>query len=293
MEILKLEQRLAGIGGVAVLLVIAWYVIFSVKIDPAEVGILVDMYGSDKGVDQVRVLGTGRSFYNPITHDVIKYPAFIQQTSYPTLQFQDVDGLIMTADVGVSYKFVEENIPKLYIEYRKGANHILSQYFPVWIKNAMVKEASNFKVDEIYGAKKEEYRQAVLTSLQKDFKEKGIFVEDIYFTNGINIPANVSNRIDEKIKATQIAQQKENELRAVEADVAKKIAEEEGKAQSRLIEAESRAEANAKLNASLNANVLRFKELELQKEAIEKWNGTLPTVTSSDGGMILDLSQLQ
>jgi len=265
---------------------------FSVRVNPGEIGIKIDMYGDDKGVE-VEVLTTGRNFFNAITHDVVTYPSYIQQENYESLQFQDQDGLMMGADVAISYKFTPENIPSLYQEYRREADHITEVYFPTWIKNAMVKESATMKVDKIYGEQKEDFRSNVLASLRKDFDSKGIYVEDIYFTNGITIPKAVSNRISEKIKATQIAQQKENELQAVTAEAAKRVAEEEGKAKSRIIEAESRANANKILNSSLTSNVIRFKELELQKDAITKWNGAQPTVVGGSEGLILDLGTLK
>ena len=281
---------LATLGLIVILLIIFFFA-FSVKVRPAEVAISVDLYGSDKGVE-LEVLGTGRNFYNSITHDVVKYPAYIQQGIFTQLEFQDVDGLRLSADVAIDYKFVPENIPTLYMEYRKSADHITKTYFPTWIKNAMVQQSAKMQVDEIYGAKKEEFRAAVLEQLRSEFTEKGIHIDNLYFTNGIQIPAAVRSRIDDKIKAIQIAQQKVNELAAVQAEAQKYIATEKGKAESRIIEAESRSKANNILNSSLTGNVLRFKELELQKDAIFRWNGALPKVTS-DNGMILDLGSLQ
>lgn len=286
-----LEIKVAVFGLIAMLLAILFFS-FSVRVNPGEIGIKIDMYGSDKGVE-VEVLTTGRNFYNSITHDVVTYPSYIQQADYNSLQFQDQDGLMMSANVAISYKFTPENIPALYQEYRKEAGYITEVYFPTWIKNAMVKESATMKVDKIYGEEKEQFRSNVLESLRKDFDSKGIYVEDIYFTNGITIPPAVSSRISEKIKATQIAQQKENELQAVTAEAAKRVAEEEGKAKSRIIEAESRANANKILNSSLTPNVIRFKELELQKDAISKWDGAQPTVVGGNDGLILDLGTLK
>lgn len=263
---------------------------FSVKVKPAEVAISVDMYGNDKGVE-IEVLKTGRNFYNVITHDVIKYPAYIQQGRYEGLGFQDIDGLNLYADVSIDYKFVAENIPTMYQEYRKSASYITETYFPTWIKNALVQQSAKMKVDAIYGAEKEQFRSNVLSQLRDEFSIKGIYIENIYFTNGIQIPDSVKQRIDIKIQATQIAQQKENELRATRADVEKRVAEEEGKARSRIIESESRAKANNILNASLTEKVLRFKELELLKDTINKWNGVQPKVVGSDG-LILDVGNI-
>lgn len=279
-----------SIIGIIVAVLVILFFAFSVKVKPAEVAISVDLYGGDKGVE-IEVLGTGRNFYNAITHDVIKYPAYIQQGQFETLQFQDVDGLQLSADIGIDYKFVAENIPDMYQEYRKSANHITEVYFPTWIKNALVQQSATMKVDDIYGVNKELFRSNVLNQLREEFSEKGIYIENLYFTNGIQIPESVKQRIDIKIQATQIAQQKENELRATQADVEKQVAVEEGKARSRIIESESRAKANDILNASLTPNVLRFKELELMKDAIIQWDGVQPKVVGSDG-LILDVGQL-
>lgn len=267
------------------------FAIFSVQVKPAEVAIKVDMYGGDKGV-QTETLKTGRTFYNAITHDVIKYPIYIQQKDYNGIQFQDVDGLILSADVAVAYKFKEDKVAVLYEQYRKQPASITKEYFPTWIRNAMVNESSTMKVDEIYGVKKEEFRSNVKMALQKDFEEKGIIIDDIYFTNGIQIPEAVKNRIDDKVKANQIAEQKKNELEATKADVEKQVAVEEGKARSRIIESESRAKEIENLNVSLSPAYLEFKALEIKNKAIEKWNGVQPTVVGSDG-LILDVGSIK
>lgn len=265
---------------------------FSTRINPGEVAIKVDMYGSDKGVES-ELLYTGRNFYNPFVYDIIKYQTYIQQKEYKSIQFQDVDGMILGADVAISYKFSGEKISKLYEEYRKKPEQITNEYFPTWIRNAMVNQSSQMKVDEIYGVKKEEYRNKVREELKNNFIEKGIIIEDVYFTNGVQIPEGVRQRIDDKIKATQIAQQKENELAAVKAEAEKRIAEEEGKAKSRIIESESRAKEIDNLNKTLTSQYLEFRKLEIQQQAIEKWNGIQPNVVSGSNGMILDIGAIK
>ena len=68
--------------------------------------------------------------------------------------------------------------------------------------------------------------------------------------------------INNKIAATQIAQQKENELRAANADAAKAIALAKGEAES----------------ARIRGEALRANPQVLTQLAIEKWNGVLPQV---------------
>ena len=45
----------------------------SERIDAGSEGILVNLYGSDKGVDDVSLV-TGRVWYNPFTEEVYEYP---------------------------------------------------------------------------------------------------------------------------------------------------------------------------------------------------------------------------
>jgi regulator of protease activity HflC (stomatin/prohibitin superfamily) len=277
--------------GVIVIVGLLLFSMFSVMVRPGEVAIKVDMYGGDKGVES-EVMNTGRNFYNSITHDVVKFPTYVQQATYEAIQFQDVEGLLMSANVAVAYKFSEESIASLYEEYRKTPKQITNQYFPVWIRDAMVTESSTKNVDDLYGAGKEEYRIAVREKLRSQFQGKGIVIEDVYFTDGIAIPDAILQKVNAKIQADQIAQQKETELRQTEADVAKKIAEEEGKAKSRIIESESRRQAIDNLSQTLTPAYLQFRKLENEAKAIEAWNGDVPKIQMGEGGgnFLLDVS---
>ena len=83
------------------------------------------------------------------------------------------------------------------------------------------------------------------------------------------------------VEAKQVAEQ--NKLRAqTESDT--KVIEAQAAADVKIIEAEATAKANNLMNESISDNIL-------QKIAIEKWNGELPTVLS-DGSNILDLTGL-
>lgn len=52
----------------------------SERIDAGSEGILVNLYGSDKGVDDVSLV-TGRVWYNPFTEEVYEYPTFVQTST--------------------------------------------------------------------------------------------------------------------------------------------------------------------------------------------------------------------
>ena len=99
----------------------------------------------------------------------------------------------------------------------------------------------------------------------------------------INLVATSIENLDftDAVEAKQVAEQ--NKLKAqTESDT--KVIEAQAAADVKLIEAEATAKANNLMNESISDSIL-------QKIAIEKWNGELPTVLS-DGSNILDLTGL-
>jgi len=51
------------------------------RIDAGYEGILVKMYGSEKGVQDVSLV-TGRVWYNPLTESVYEFPTYVQTINY-------------------------------------------------------------------------------------------------------------------------------------------------------------------------------------------------------------------
>jgi regulator of protease activity HflC (stomatin/prohibitin superfamily) len=81
---------------VTLFILIVLFFTFSEKVPVGYTAIKVDVYGKEV---EPEGLHTGRNFVNVITHDVFKYPIFIQQMEYLDLRFQDKDGLVVTADI--------------------------------------------------------------------------------------------------------------------------------------------------------------------------------------------------
>ena len=79
---LKIKKMVKGIVG-GVLGFILLVVLFNSceRVDAGHVGVKVNMYGDNKGVDDV-VAVTGMVFYNPITTKIYEFPTFIQHKEY-------------------------------------------------------------------------------------------------------------------------------------------------------------------------------------------------------------------
>ena len=66
-----------------------------------------------------------------------------------------------------------------------------------WLKNSINRASAWFKVDELYWPKKEEFRLKVLENIQKDFEEKWVNVNNIYFVWDMILPEQVKEIIEE------------------------------------------------------------------------------------------------
>jgi regulator of protease activity HflC (stomatin/prohibitin superfamily) len=246
------------------------------RIDPGHVGIVVDLYGRDKGVQNLPVV-TGMNFYAPVMTEIYEYPVFVQTAVWTRdanegsrmneeVSFSSKEGLVITADISLSYQLVADRVPAFYVKFRSDNLGAFTHGFLRNVaRDAFNEESVQYSVEELYSTKKEEFLGKVRDRLNKQVREFGVEVQQFGFIGAPRLPENVVASINSKIKAIQDAIRVENELRAVEAEAKKKVAEAEGV-----------AKANIAIQNSMTATVLEWKRLELQKQALERWNGQLP-----------------
>lgn len=73
------------------------------RVDAGCEGIKVNLYGSDKGVDDVSLV-TGAVWYNPFTEQVYEYPTYVQTVDYPAFTINAKDGSEFSIDPTISRK---------------------------------------------------------------------------------------------------------------------------------------------------------------------------------------------
>ncbi|VCC53982.1 bacteriophage/transposase fusion protein [Burkholderia pseudomallei] len=235
------------------------------------VGVKVQRYGDDRGVN-VEVKGPGRYFNGPNV-DMFIFPTFTQSyvwdrtdKSDESFTFQTVEGLSVNTDIGISYAIPHDNAPKVFQKYRRGVDEITGVYLRAMVRDALNLAGASMAVEDVYGKGKAALQQRVEDEVKANAAQVGISVEKVYFVNQMRLPDQVMNSINGKIAATQIAQQKENELRAAEADAAKQVAIAKGEAEA----------------LEVKAKALRENNQILQQMAIEKWDGKLPQYMGSN-----------
>lgn len=258
------------------------------KVPAGNVGIKAYLLGGSKGVD-TEELGPGR-YYIGMNEELYLFPTFTQNYTWAKdcqdgdcaneeLGFQTVEGLAVTADVGISYRIDPSKAALIFQKYRKGVDEITDIYLRNMVRDSLVKNASTMPVESVYGKGKTDLIAKVQDDISKQVAGIGIIVEKVYWVGELRLPPTVVQSINAKIQMTQQAQQAQNQVAKAEADARVKIANAEGAAESlRII---SEAQANA---IRVKASAITANPEVIQMTAVEKWDGHLPTTNA--GGAI-------
>ncbi len=244
-----------------VLLLLMIPVIYSCneRIDAGHEGVLVKMYGSDKGVQDVSLV-TGRVWYNPLTESVYEFPTYVQTVNYAAFTVNAQDGSVFTVDPTLSVKVIAGSTPAIFSKYRKDLKEILENTISNHIKDVYRIEFNKFPTDSII-SRRELFEDGVQRKMVAFLEKEGFTLEQL--TSGIGYPVSITQAIDAKNAAIQKAQQAENELRVVEAQARKMI-----------VQAEAEAKANDLKQRTLSP-------LLIQQQFIEKWDGKTPLYSNS------------
>ncbi|MFI5221303.1 MAG: SPFH domain-containing protein [Bacteroidia bacterium] len=218
-------------------------------------GILVEQYGSKKGVQKDVTLVTGRVFYNPFTQDVIEYPMFVQTIDYEPFTVNAKDGSVFIVDPTISFLVISGKSPYIFVKYRQNLPEITRTTLLNYVMDAFRIQMNKYTTDELI-SNRQKFEDDVQNTLDESMRKEGFKLEQM--TSGLKYPETIVHAIDLKNKAVQQAMQVENEL---------KIAEAEAKIQ--LIQAEALSKANELRQKSLTP-------LLIQQQFIEKWDGKTP-----------------
>jgi len=229
------------------------------RIDAGYEGILVKLYGSDKGVQDVSLV-TGRVWYNPFTENVYEFPTYVQTINYTAFTVNARDGSVFTVDPTLSFKVRDGQSPIIFKKYRKDIREITETTLFNYIKDAFRIEFNKYSTDSII-SNREKFENSIQTNMGELLKKEGFILEQM--TSGIQYPETITEAINAKNAAVQQAMRVENELKVSQAQARKLI-----------VQAEAEAKANELRKQSLNP-------LLIQQQFIEKWDGKTPIYGNS------------
>jgi regulator of protease activity HflC (stomatin/prohibitin superfamily) len=243
------------------------------QVHPGHVGIKVNQFGSGAGVSDV-ALGVG-TYFTPYGTAIYEYPVYTNTYTYSTsategsandeaFNFQDKNGLGLSADIAVSYSVNTQLAPKLFQKYRIDAGGIIAGPLRNAIRNALVNRAAVLGVEEIYGPKKQELLNEVQNDVTAYFAPYGLNVEKLFWAGNVRVPEVVLTQINNKIANEQHALAAQAQVATVQAEAQQRIAQAEGEAKA----------------IQVQGDTLRSNPEVLRLRAIEKWDGKLPQVMS-------------
>lgn len=224
------------------------------RVDAGHEGILVNLYGDDKGVGDVSMC-TGMVWYNPFTQSVYEYPTFVQTVDYEPFTINAKDGSEFIVDPTISLKIVDGTSPAVFKKYRKELQEVINTTLYNYVKNAFRIQLNNFTTDYIV-SNRDSIENAIEKYLAADLLKENFQLEQL--TSGLQYPETIVKAVNEKNRAIQEAQKAQNEVAVAEAN-AKKL----------LVAAEAEAEANKLKQQALTPQIL-------EKMWVEKWDGKLP-----------------
>lgn len=258
-------------------------------IEPGHVGIVINQSGSYRGVQDLP-LKTGRVFYNPWTETVFEYPTFVQTAKWTRdpneghpvneeITFTNQDQMLIAADISLSYSLEAEKVPAFYMKFRSDNIDDFTHGFLRNVARDMFNEtAGKYTIEQIMGDNGP-FLAEVRGKLQKAVEPIGVHIEQFGLIGAPRPPQSVIDSINMKAQAIQNALRVENEVRQSKAEAEKRVAQAEGE-----------AKANQVLSSSLTPPLIQWRQLELQGQALAKWNGQLPTY---NGGGAIPFIQIQ
>ncbi|WP_323115220.1 prohibitin family protein [Pseudomonas guariconensis] len=245
------------------------------KVPAGNVGVIVNLYGSEKGVE-LKEVGTGK-YWVGINEELYLFPTFTQTETWTgdeTITFQTVEGMKVGGDVGITYAVDPGKVTTLFQKYRSGIDEITNKFLRNMVRDAFNDVASKLPVESVYGSGKADLLLAVEQRVRAQVEPIGINLERIYYASDLALPPQVTASLNAKIQATQMAEQRRNEVAQAKAEADKERARAQGEADAKLLIAQADAKA-----IEVRAQALRANPDVVTLNAVEKWDGKLPTYT--------------
>jgi regulator of protease activity HflC (stomatin/prohibitin superfamily) len=276
---LKLKQQLKRkkmvkgiIGGIIGFILLVVVFNSCERIDAGYVGVKVNLYGDNKGVDDV-VAVTGMVFYNPMTTKVYEFPTYIQHKEYKKTEDEDNSFIVNSRDGSefqvspiMNYSVQREKVPAIFAKYRRPLEDIEEGFLKTAVYDAFRLATNKYTADELI-SNRAVFEVEVRKLLDNQLLKEGFIINQ--FTSNLIYPETFKKSIEAKNNAVQAALRAENEVKTAEAQAKIKVATAEGNAQAMLTSAKAEAESNRMKQVTLTP-------LLLQLEYINKWDGKLP-----------------
>lgn len=208
------------------------------------------------------VLEDGLNFVNPLV-DVTIFDTKTQnytmsataaegdQSGDDAIRVLSSDGLEVVIDLTVLYKVLPSESPSIFREIgRDYKDKIVRPLTRTRIRD----NAVYYDAVSLYSKKRDEFQDRIYKTIDKDFKERGLILEQLLIRN-IDLPESVKKTIESKINAEQDAQKMEFVLQ-----------KEKQEAERKRVEAKGISDYQTIIATSLTDRQLQYEMIKAQKE---------------------------
>ncbi len=224
----KYGTILKTLGILIIIIAIAFSMI--VQIGPGEVGVQ-KLFGK---VDN-RILESGLNIVNPLVEVV---PFDIRTQNYTMSGVHDegaklgddaihvlsADGLEVVVDLTVLYKVIPSEAPRILRQIGTDYTNVIVR--PI-CRTKIRDNAVYYDAVALYSTKRDEFQSRIFNSINKDFKDRGLMLEQLLVRN-LTLPASVKTSIESKINAEQDAQKMTFVLQKEKQEAERKRVEAQG-----------------------------------------------------------------
>jgi len=221
------------------------------------------------GKPSVVATGEGLNFKIPFVQSVVKMDTRTQKYE-ASLTAASADLQDVNTKIAINYHLSPESVPELYRTI--GVNYADKIIYPLEQESNKAATAQFNAVELI--TKREAVRENMKTTLRDKLASRGIIIEDISIVD-FAFSASFSQAIENKVTQEQNALAAKNKLEQIKYE-----------AQQTVTKATAEAEALRLKKQSITPELVQLsqievqsKALDVQKEAIAKWNGVMPQVT--------------
>lgn len=241
------------------------------RINVGNVGLRVNLTGSDKGVSDIKYV-TGWNFYTPGLTTIEEYSTRFKSVDYEDFTVMCKGGTTFTAHPKITYRINPTLADKTYMAFGTSNMEVVEKgYLHTIITKSLGDVANKFTPDTLLYSR-EKYEELVMQEINNQCKDLGIDVS--IFRANLTPSEAIAAAIDAKQKAIQDAQRVENEKASVIAEGEKRVAKAKLEAEALVTQAKAEAEAYKLRQQSLTP-------LLIQQQFLEKWNGVLPVYGST------------
>ena len=216
---------------VGLALIVVGLVLTSIKqIDPGEVGVQ-KLFGKVSN----SVLESGLNVVNPLV-EVVTFDTRTQnytmsgvkdegaKSGDDAIRVLSADGLEVVIDLTVLYRVIPTEAPRILREIGTDYNNTIVR--PI-CRTKIRDNAVYYDAVALYSTKRDEFQARIFSTIEKDFKSRGLFLEQLLVRN-ITLPASVKTTIESKINAEQDAQKMTFVLQKVRQEAERKRVEAQG-----------------------------------------------------------------